>query len=51
MDIKIARIFNTYGPRLKKNDGRVISNFINQALLGEPLTINGDGLQTSLFAI
>lgn len=49
MDIKIARIFNTYGPRLKQNDGRVISNFINQALLGEPLTINGDGLQTRSF--
>ncbi len=45
----IVRIFNTYGPRLQLNDGRVISNFIKQALLGEPLTIYGDGSQTRSF--
>jgi UDP-glucuronate decarboxylase len=44
--IKVARIFNTYGPRMHPADGRVISNFIVQALRGEPLTIYGDGLQT-----
>ena len=49
MDIKVARIFNTYGPRLNKNDGRVISNFINQALNNLPMTIYGDGLQTRSF--
>ena len=49
MDIKIARIFNTYGPRLKKNDGRVISNLINQALNYLPMTIYGNGLQTRSF--
>jgi nucleotide sugar dehydrogenase len=42
----IMRIFNTYGPRMRPNDGRVIPNFINQALVGDPLTIQGDGLQT-----
>jgi UDP-glucuronate decarboxylase len=47
--IKIARIFNTYGPRMNKNDGRVISNFIMQALRGEDLTIFGDGSQTRSF--
>lgn len=47
--IKIARIFNTYGPRMHLNDGRVVSNFIIQALKGEPLTIYGDGLQTRSF--
>ncbi len=46
LDTKIVRIFNTYGPRLSPGDGRVISNFISQALRGEPLTIYGDGLQT-----
>ncbi len=45
-DVRIIRIFNTYGPRLKKDDGRVVSNFINQALTGEPLTIYGNGSQT-----
>lgn len=47
--IKIARIFNTYGPRMSENDGRVISNFIVQALRGEDLTIFGDGSQTRSF--
>jgi UDP-glucuronate decarboxylase len=47
--IKVARIFNTYGPRMQKNDGRVVSNFIVQALSGEPLTIYGDGTQTRSF--
>ena len=46
---KVVRIFNTYGPRMRKDDGRVISNFIVQALLGEPLTICGDGKQTRSF--
>jgi dTDP-glucose 4,6-dehydratase len=45
----LVRIFNTYGPRLQANDGRVISNFMMQALRGEPLTIYGDGLQTRSF--
>jgi len=49
MDTRIVRIFNTYGPRLQLNDGRVISNFMKQALLGEPLTVYGDGLQTRSF--
>jgi len=44
--VKIARIFNTYGPHMQPGDGRVVSNFIVQALTGEPLTIYGDGLQT-----
>ena len=47
--IKVARIFNTYGPNMHPNDGRVISNFIVQALLGNPITIFGDGLQTRSF--
>jgi UDP-glucuronate decarboxylase len=47
--IKVARIFNTYGPRMHPNDGRVVSNFIRQALLGEPITIFGDGQQTRSF--
>ncbi len=47
--IKVARIFNTYGPRMHPNDGRVVSNFIVQALTGEPLTIYGDGEQTRAF--
>ena len=45
-DVGIARIFNTYGPRLAPGDGRVVSNFITQALRGEPLTVYGDGTQT-----
>jgi len=49
VDIKIVRIFNTYGPNMQKDDGRVISNFINQALRNEPITIYGDGLQTRSF--
>jgi nucleoside-diphosphate-sugar epimerase len=49
IDYRIIRIFNTYGPRLKKEDGRVISNFINQALNNEPLTVYGDGKQTRSF--
>jgi UDP-glucuronate decarboxylase len=47
--IKVARIFNTYGPRMHPNDGRVVSNFIVQALKGEPLTLYGDGSQTRSF--
>ena len=47
--IKVVRIFNTYGPRMHPNDGRVVSNFIVQALLGEPITLYGDGLQTRSF--
>lgn len=49
VDTRIARIFNTYGTRMKINDGRVISNFINQALLSFPLTVYGDGKQTRSF--
>ena len=48
-EIRIARIFNTYGPKMDKNDGRVISNFINQCLQGDPITIYGDGEQTRSF--
>jgi UDP-glucuronate decarboxylase len=47
--IKVARIFNTYGPRMHVNDGRVVSNFVVQALRGEPITIDGDGSQTRAF--
>ncbi len=47
--IKVVRIFNTYGPRMHPNDGRVVSNFIVQALLGKPITIYGDGSQTRSF--
>ncbi len=49
LEIKVARIFNTYGPRMAFNDGRVVSNFIVQALKGEPLTLYGDGNQTRSF--
>lgn len=49
LDIKVVRIFNTYGPRMHPNDGRVVSNFIVQALKGEPITIYGDGSQTRSF--
>ncbi|MDH7512690.1 MAG: SDR family oxidoreductase [Clostridiales bacterium] len=49
VDIRIARIFNTYGPRMAVNDGRVVSNFIVQALRGESLTVYGDGKQTRSF--
>ena len=48
-DVGIVRIFNTYGPRLRPNDGRVVSNFIAQALAGEPLTVYGSGQQTRSF--
>jgi UDP-glucuronate decarboxylase len=47
--IKVARIFNTYGPRMHPNDGRVVSNFIVQALKGEEITLYGDGMQTRAF--
>jgi UDP-glucuronate decarboxylase len=49
LEIKVARIFNTYGPLMHPNDGRVVSNFAMQALRGEPITIYGDGLQTRSF--
>jgi UDP-glucuronate decarboxylase len=49
LEIKVARIFNTYGPNMHPNDGRVVSNFIVQALKGEPITIYGDGAQTRSF--
>ena len=48
-DVRIARIFNTYGPQMRLNDGRVISNFITQALKDQPLTVFGDGTQTRSF--
>ncbi len=49
VDIRVARIFNTYGPRMHPHDGRVVSNFIVQALSGEPITLYGDGSQTRSF--
>uniref|UniRef100_A0A1I8JJH5 UDP-glucuronic acid decarboxylase 1 n=1 Tax=Macrostomum lignano TaxID=282301 RepID=A0A1I8JJH5_9PLAT len=49
VDIRVARIFNTYGPRMQMNDGRVVSNFILQALRGQPLTVYGEGDQTRSF--
>ncbi|MGY6500937.1 MAG: UDP-glucuronic acid decarboxylase family protein [Acidimicrobiales bacterium] len=49
LDVRIARIFNTYGPAMRLEDGRVVSNFLVQALLGRPLTIYGDGAQTRSF--
>jgi UDP-glucuronate decarboxylase len=49
LQIKVARIFNTYGPRMHPNDGRVVSNFIMQALEGNPITVYGDGSQTRSF--
>ncbi|MBL0419956.1 SDR family oxidoreductase [Ramlibacter sp. AW1] len=49
VDIRVARIFNTYGPRMHPKDGRVVSNFIVQALRGEPITVYGDGSQTRSF--
>lgn len=49
LDTRIVRIFNTYGPRMRLDDGRVVPNFIGQALRGEPLTIHGDGMQTRSF--
>ncbi len=47
--IRVVRIFNTYGPRMALDDGRVVSNFVAQALTGQPLTIYGDGQQTRSF--
>ena len=49
LDARIARIFNTYGPRMRTNDGRVVTNFLLQALKGEPITVYGDGTQTRSF--
>jgi dTDP-glucose 4,6-dehydratase len=49
LDVRIARIFNTYGPRMRPDDGRVVSNFVTQAISGEPLTVYGDGSQTRSF--
>src|SRR4051812_28355322 len=49
LEVKVARIFNTYGPRMLENDGRVVSNFIVQALRGEPITVYGSGTQTRSF--
>lgn len=49
LDVRMVRIFNTYGPRMRPNDGRALPNFINQALRGEPLTVHGDGRQTRSF--
>jgi dTDP-glucose 4,6-dehydratase len=49
IDTKIVRIFNTYGPRIRKKDGRVVPNFITQALKNEPITVYGDGKQTRSF--
>ena len=49
LDVRIVRIFNTFGPRLRVDDGRAVSNFLHQALLGKPITIYGDGLQTRSF--
>lgn len=49
LDTRIVRIFNTYGPRMRKTDGRVVSNFINQAIEGKSLTVYGDGTQTRSF--
>src|SRR5207302_9494194 len=46
VDTKIVRIFNTYGPRMRLSDGRVVPNFIGQALRGDPITVYGDGKQT-----
>jgi UDP-glucuronate decarboxylase len=49
LDVRVVRIFNTYGPRMLENDGRVVSNFISQALTGDSLTVYGDGTQTRSF--
>src|SRR5699024_4229423 len=49
LDVRIVRIFNTYGPRMRLDDGRAVSNFIVQALRGDPITIHGDGTQTRSF--
>ena len=49
VDVRIVRIFNTYGPRMKADDGRVVTNFVVQALTGQPISIYGDGSQTRSF--
>src|SRR5699024_10016025 len=49
LNVRVARIFNTYGPRMHVNDGRVVSNFISQALQAQPLTVYGNGRQTRSF--
>jgi nucleoside-diphosphate-sugar epimerase len=49
LDVRVVRIFNTYGPRMQLDDGRVVTNFVRQALVGEPLTLYGDGSQTRSF--
>ena len=49
LDVKVARLFNTYGPMMRPDDGRVVSNFICQSILNKPITIYGDGLQTRSF--
>ena len=49
LDVRVIRVFNTYGPRMLKDDGRVVSNFINQALENNPITVYGDGSQTRSF--
>ena len=49
VDTRIVRIFNTYGPHMRPHDGRVVSNFINQALAGKPITVYGEGRQTRSF--
>src|SRR5439155_22620134 len=49
VDVRIVRIFNTYGPQMRPDDGRVVSNFLVQAILGKPLTVYGDGQQTRSF--
>ena len=49
VDVRIVRIFNTYGPRMQLDDGRVVTNFVRQAIVGEPLTLYGDGTQTRSF--
>jgi dTDP-glucose 4,6-dehydratase len=49
VDTRIARIFNTYGPRMRLGDGRALPNFVSQALAGKPLTVYGDGKQTRSF--
>ena len=49
VEIRVARIFNTYGPRMALDDGRVVSNFVKQAIEGDPMTIYGDGSQTRSF--
>ena len=49
IDARVVRIFNTYGPRMRKDDGRAVSNFVNQAIRGKPITVYGDGIQTRSF--